>query len=684
MATVEEMLVVIDATTERLRREMRGADQQVATFVNRANQNMGRFDRMMTQAQRSADRLAGRLRGLVLAWAGMRTFTVGRQMIEFADQIGVAAERLSVTAEQLQVFRYAAEDAANIGVQQADIALQRFSRRVAEAAQGTGTLLSVTQRYGIQLRDSEGRLRPIMDILRDYADAVASAESGQEQLRMAFRAFDSEGSGLVNVLRQGAAGWDSFEAAARRAGILTNDQVREAQRLDSEFTRLSSTIRTNLTQVFIDIGPVIVDFLNLLRVAAAVAREVVSTVRMLGHGGTPATGSLEMYMEREIFPRLNLTDVEQQTRALGELNVMLGTTFRSYQELQQALAAEFASPDLGPLERRIEQLARGGAPAAIGDGGGGGGVGSVRQAPSTVDRVTEAIERQITSLALQRIEVQLGAEAAEHARIHWEYLQAALEDGIDPELVAGQADEMADRVIDAMARLADADELRRFQDEAERLVEQALGGTERQARLTEAAIAILNARFDEGSLSVEDYTAALDRLRTGELTDFERQMQQLGETVGSAFEEAILQGRDLRDVLRGLLDDLARMAWRGLVMPGVGSLFNSAFGNLFGGGKAAGGPVRPGMVYEVGEAGRELFAPEVPGSILPKGAADRLLGGGGERHLYFDFRGADPSVTPKLEALARELARLDGSLEDRAVAAGDAARRRDPIVHRYG
>ena len=131
----------------------------------------------MTQAQRSADRLAGRLRGLVLAWAGMRTFTVGRQMIEFADQIGVAAERLSVTAEQLQVFRYAAEDAANIGVQQADIALQRFSRRVAEAAQGTGTLLSVTQRYGIQLRDSEGRLRPIMDILRDYADAVASAES---------------------------------------------------------------------------------------------------------------------------------------------------------------------------------------------------------------------------------------------------------------------------------------------------------------------------------------------------------------------------------------------------------------------------------------------------------------------------------------------------------------------------
>jgi len=45
--------------------------------------------------------------------------------------------------------------------------------------------------------------------------------------------------------------------------------------------------------------------------------------------------------------------------------------------------------------------------------------------------------------------------------------------------------------------------------------------------------------------------------------------------------------------------------------------FKDVFGSLFGGFRAAGGPVEAGRAYITGEAGRELFVPSVSGSIVP-------------------------------------------------------------------
>lgn len=45
--------------------------------------------------------------------------------------------------------------------------------------------------------------------------------------------------------------------------------------------------------------------------------------------------------------------------------------------------------------------------------------------------------------------------------------------------------------------------------------------------------------------------------------------------------------------------------------------FKDVFGSLFGGFRAAGGPVEAGRAYITGEAGRELFIPSVSGSIVP-------------------------------------------------------------------
>jgi hypothetical protein len=52
----------------------------------------------------------------------------------------------------------------------------------------------------------------------------------------------------------------------------------------------------------------------------------------------------------------------------------------------------------------------------------------------------------------------------------------------------------------------------------------------------------------------------------------------------------------------------------------LGSKIGGAIGGMFGGGRAAGGPVAGGTTYLVGEKGPELFTPAGSGTIVPNGA----------------------------------------------------------------
>jgi hypothetical protein len=77
------------------------------------------------------------------------------------------------------------------------------------------------------------------------------------------------------------------------------------------------------------------------------------------------------------------------------------------------------------------------------------------------------------------------------------------------------------------------------------------------------------------------------------------------------------------------------------IVQGISGLFD----RVFGGGKAAGGPVSGGTTYLVGERGPELFMPSSSGSIVPN---NRLGGGGGGAVYNITVNGAiDPEGTAR-------------------------------------
>jgi TP901 family phage tail tape measure protein len=167
--------------------------------------------------------------------------------------------------------------------------------------------------------------------------------------------------------------------------------------------------------------------------------------------------------------------------------------------------------------------------------------------------------------------------------------------------------------------------------------------------------------LQEMTEDTEDAIVAADRLDDA--------MQDLGFTFTSAFEDAIIAGKSFQDVLRGILEDIARIALRRAVtepLAGAVSGFfsNLDFGALFGGGgsidpgnitlmgKEHGGRVRARQLVVTGEGGPEIFRPDVSGTIIPN---DRLGMAGVTVNQSFDFRGSELGVFSKAHIFAAQI-----------------------------
>ena len=212
---------------------------------------------------RQAEFLRTGMRTLGAAIAGVATIgglaALTDRSISAADAIGKTADKIGLGVEALQELRFAAK-ASGVEQQTLDMAMQRFTRRAAEAANGTGEAKDALASMGIALRDQNGNLRRSEDLLGDVADAFARIEDPAERVRLAFKLFDSEGVALVNLLRDGSDGLDEMRERARDLGIVLDESlVRDAERARTELDTLSQVISANLTRAALNAAPVIAD-----------------------------------------------------------------------------------------------------------------------------------------------------------------------------------------------------------------------------------------------------------------------------------------------------------------------------------------------------------------------------------------------------------------------------------------
>lgn len=145
------------------------------------------------------------------------------------------------------------------------------------------------------------------------------------------------------------------------------------------------------------------------------------------------------------------------------------------------------------------------------------------------------------------------------------------------------------------------------------------------------------------------------------------------ESLADRFTDRMLD--NLADDLFNLLAEAAKGMSRGGEGGGWLSSIFSAAGSIFGGGRAAGGPVAGGMAYRIGEHGPETLLMPRDGFVIPNGA----MGGSGGQARQVDVRLHFDSDFNLIATIDGRSAQVAGPIAAHAAATAYTASRNDQV-----
>ena len=173
--------------------------------------------------------------------------------LQATDALAKTASKIGTTTEALGGLRYAAQ-IAGIETRTMDMALQRFTRRTAEAAMGTGEAKGAIKELGINAQ--ELNRMPLDKRMVVLANAFEDVTSESDRLRLAFKLFDSEGAALVNVLAQGGDGLKEMLGEAKALGLtMSGTAAKGVEDTVDSLTKLSGLFKGVTDQVVAALAP---------------------------------------------------------------------------------------------------------------------------------------------------------------------------------------------------------------------------------------------------------------------------------------------------------------------------------------------------------------------------------------------------------------------------------------------
>ena len=174
---------------------------------------------------------------------------------------GVAAMRnfaraQGVGVEALQKLRYAATQDGGT-VEALDASIAGLNQRLGQfAATGAGRAKLAIEALGLSIQDSNGQMRPTVDILKDIAEKTKGMEQSK-RIGLAYQLGIDKS--LINMLEDGAEGLERLMADAEQWGIISQAQAETSATLSTNIDNLRHGIGVLSQRVAISMIPVLDD-----------------------------------------------------------------------------------------------------------------------------------------------------------------------------------------------------------------------------------------------------------------------------------------------------------------------------------------------------------------------------------------------------------------------------------------
>lgn len=167
------------------------------------------------------DTVAGKLKSVAGVFG---SFFLAGQVTEFikgqikiGEHIDDLSQRLGVNVHDLQQWQYAAV-LSGVEAEAAANSLNFLNKAMGKAAEGDKGATKAFASLGLNIRNSDGSLRGLQDVLPDVAEKFEKLGSQQERAALAQKLFGRSGQILLPLFAQGSKGLEALYAEFERLG----------------------------------------------------------------------------------------------------------------------------------------------------------------------------------------------------------------------------------------------------------------------------------------------------------------------------------------------------------------------------------------------------------------------------------------------------------------------------------
>lgn len=230
-------------------------------------------DKIVNSFEKGFDRIADGVKELATqlaaAFAVDRLVEAGKAAIELGDQFQKMSQKVGVSVESLSSLRAAAQ-LSDVSFEDLGGAMEKLARTAASAAGGSKEQAATFQAMGIAVKDANGQLKPMQEILQDVATKFAGYEDGAAKTALAQRAFGKSGADLIPLLNQlGEDGFAKVTQAAKDYGQqISGTQAKQSEEFNDNLTRLGQAASGFALAVVRELLPALVSITGQLDDAA--------------------------------------------------------------------------------------------------------------------------------------------------------------------------------------------------------------------------------------------------------------------------------------------------------------------------------------------------------------------------------------------------------------------------------
>lgn len=618
------------------------------------------FEQGMDRAARTADKRMkqiearaykfGRILGSTLAVgaaaASAALIKLTFDAIKYADELDELSQRTGISAQQLSKWGYAAK-LSGTDLEGLTRGVTLLSKNLAQAADTDSKMGRLFQTLGIAVKDAEGNLRDVEEVLPEIADRFKSLDNTTTETALALQLFGRSGAELLEFLNRGSQGIDALgQELSDLGGVIDNETAAAAAEFKDELDRLK--------QSGIGLGTAIAaELLPSLTEAAKDFRELVKE-------GDLATNVVALLSGALSF---GVGILDEYNNAVARTTIAIGVFAEAGEAMKMAAtggilgqlaainkvnaALKDGQSELDRLIARQNSPFRGVSSRVLPGGGGAGGSvdtdalnralsgqggGSKKKAgKSDAEKEAEALQKAYESLmASMQERIALFGKEGEAAKVRYDIEHGSLmgiSDALAQQAIA-RAEEYDQMVLmaelhEAAAKAAEeeSDRIKNGLKDGKELLQDLQFELELMKMTNEERATAIQLRGLE-SEAIAEYGEAIAQANR----DIEESMKEIEMMDGfrnsfaNFFEDVLSGTKSVKDAFTDMLDDINQQILRRITQNWVDQLFGQAgtsqqgstdgwiqmIVGLFGGGKASGGWANPNTMYEVNERGLEM------------------------------------------------------------------------------